>query len=319
MRQTQQWIFIAVICPFLACDVVDAFRNAGVQYEFPYQGEDEPGHLGPEVSTWELDHLVLSSQHTGVSLFVSFYSPKQRQSKRLIPMWDGVINRFAGTPTVKILTVNCDGFGRMACKDHNVKSLPSLQHFQPGFSHGEVYSGHLDQYHLEQWVLKVVEHEHREAAEIEYIEGCRAFRQTADCDPAAEREPWHDRSCIQEVPAGVSGYCECGEGDERAPVTCVHEPFNCHDVCVPGDECVAWRQTGECRADGPREASADLPCRREVPKGASGFCECTHGRKTAFMTCWHHGSFTCESKCRELSGPATPVNPGPDPQLERAP
>lgn len=38
-------------------------------------------HIGPEAGTWELDHLIHSSPHTGVSIFVKFYSPKERQSK----------------------------------------------------------------------------------------------------------------------------------------------------------------------------------------------------------------------------------------------
>eukprot|EP00961_Rhodomonas_salina_P284777 3848644-Rhodomonas_salina.3 len=116
-------------------------------------------HIGPEAGTWELDHLIHSSPHTGVSIFVKFYSPKERQSKRLAPIWDGVIARFQSTPTVIILSLDCRGKGRIACDDHNVRNVPTIQHFRPGFSHGETYTGHVDQYHLEQWILHTVQDE----------------------------------------------------------------------------------------------------------------------------------------------------------------
>jgi len=39
-------------------------------------------------------------------------------------------------------------------------------------------------------------------------------------------------------------------------------------------ECVAWRQTGMCNPDGPRESSADKGCGKVVDRGDSGYCEC---------------------------------------------
>ncbi len=38
--------------------------------------------------------------------------------------------------------------------------------------------------------------------------------------------------------------------------------------------CIAWRQTGECRPDGPREEAHDLPCHAVVPPTSSGYCLC---------------------------------------------
>jgi hypothetical protein len=58
-----------------------AVRHAGLVVEYPYKGEDQEGHIGPEATTWELDHLIHSSTHTNVSIFVKFYNPMQTQSK----------------------------------------------------------------------------------------------------------------------------------------------------------------------------------------------------------------------------------------------
>jgi len=45
-----------------------------------------------------------------------------------------------------------------------------------------------------------------------------------------------------------------------------------------GIQCVAWRQTGGCTPDGPREPENDLPCDAKIPYGASGYCEVLDSR-----------------------------------------
>ena len=47
--------------------------------------------------------------------------------------------------------------------------------------------------------------------------------------------------------------------------------------------CVAFRQTAGCDPGGARESSADKACEDEVPRGASGYCECRGTRVT--FTC----------------------------------
>ena len=41
--------------------------------------------------------------------------------------------------------------------------------------------------------------------------------------------------------------------------------------------CVAWRRTGGCDPEGPREPRNDAPCANPIPKKTSGFCECAPG------------------------------------------
>ena len=38
--------------------------------------------------------------------------------------------------------------------------------------------------------------------------------------------------------------------------------------------CNAWRQTGKCSPDGPREPHHDKDCLAEIYYGMSGYCEC---------------------------------------------
>ena len=66
----------------------------------------------------------------------------------------------------------------------------------------------------------------------------------------------------------------------------------------PAGSCLAFRRTGACSPDGPREAFGDLGCLVLVPAGVSGFCECTEGR-TWPMGCGHAG-FLCVEACAEL-------------------
>ena len=47
--------------------------------------------------------------------------------------------------------------------------------------------------------------------------------------------------------------------------------------------CVSFVQTGGCDPDGPVELKKG--CADNVPRGASGFCECHGGRKVARVAC----------------------------------
>ena len=63
--------------------------------------------------------------------------------------------------------------------------------------------------------------------------------------------------------------------------------------------CVMWRQTGGCRAQGPREPEQDMECDRAVAPGRSGWCECKNGRTAKEVSCNHHG-FRCDHQCALL-------------------
>jgi len=197
--------------------------------------------------------------------------------------------------------MDCLHDGRLACQDHQVQKWPAFMHFEPGHSNGVQYNGGKSRYDLEEWVHSGILDEHKSAREFERFDGCIAFRQTSACDPKGAREPWLDRSCREEVPGGVSGYCECTEGTRKHELGCeeARDSFNCLDVCVPVEGCQGWKQTGGCDPDGMREESKDLSCRKAVQQGSSGYCLCADGQRTALMSCSHNGGFTCEARCRE--------------------
>ena len=140
---------------------------------------------------------------------------------------------------------------------------------------------------------------------------CEGWHQTGRCTPDGHRESHSDRSCDDDVPAGASGYCECGDG-KAAKSDCDHASFKCQAMCAArqaymkdGDVCEGWRQTGGCSPHGPREAGSDRGCAEEVPAGASGYCECHDGTRARESDC-DHGIFTCGEACAVHLGLAYP-------------
>jgi hypothetical protein len=136
---------------------------------------------------------------------------------------------------------------------------------------------------------------------------CVTWRQTGACRATGPREPHNDKPCGASIDPGWSGYCECVGGAVGAD--CGHPRNDCYDVCRraawtaaappprprPGAACVAWRQTGACRASGPREPHNDKPCQARIDPGWSGYCECVGG--VAGADCGHPPS-DCDRVCR---------------------
>ena len=60
---------------------------------------------------------------------------------------------------------------------------------------------------------------------------CEGWLQTGRCTPDGPRESHSDRSCDDDVPAGASGYCECGDG-KAARSDCDHASFKCQAMCA---------------------------------------------------------------------------------------
>jgi hypothetical protein len=140
---------------------------------------------------------------------------------------------------------------------------------------------------------------------------CEGWHQTGRCTPDGPRESHSDRSCDDDVPAGASGYCQCGDG-QAAKSDCDHASFKCQAMCAArqaymkdGDVCEGWRQTGGCSPHGPREAGSDRGCSEEVPAGSSGYCECHDGTRARESDC-DHGIFTCGEACAVHLGLAYP-------------
>ena len=80
-----------------------------------------------------------------------------------------------------------------------------------------------------------------------------------------------------------------------------------HFAFASGLECLGWRQTGQCRASGPREARADSTCTARINSGRSGYCECS-GHTQRSYNCGHE-TLTCEAVCNSAErdrGPTVP-------------
>ena len=77
---------------------------------------------------------------------------------------------------------------------------------------------------------------------------------------------------------------------------------------VAGEKCVKWRQTGRCKANGPRESKYDALCMTMIGTGRSGFCECSRAVDDGSMPitlrlsfdCGHL-PFTCNKKCAKAA------------------
>jgi len=81
-------------------------------------------------------------------------------------------------------------------------------------------------------------------------------------------------------------------------------------------KCTGWRQTGACRADGPREPDFDLTCFEFVPAGVSGYCACGGGIRAVAEGCGQKRQpFTCQQACRER----LTAGSGPEPITARTP
>ena len=69
-------------------------------------------------------------------------------------------------------------------------------------------------------------------------------------------------------------------------------------------ECVKWRQTEDCKFDGPRSPAIDRHCDVKIER-QSGYCECKDGRKTMQKGCelpsFYGFEFdTCNQACANL-------------------
>lgn len=65
--------------------------------------------------------------------------------------------------------------------------------------------------------------------------------------------------------------------------------------------CTQWRQTGECKGSGPRDASADKACDVVILAGWSGYCECNEvdsGTEVKYEKDCGHAELNCEYVCK---------------------
>ena len=94
--------------------------------------------------------------------------------------------------------------------------------------------------------------------------------------------------------------CRSGSGSGFEALPTVSNVKNRDIPGIPGStDCIAWRQTGKCDPDGPREKTNDKNCMVLIHDAWSGYCECSDGikrmrkgckkgrYKTCYAACWH--------------------------------
>ena len=67
-------------------------------------------------------------------------------------------------------------------------------------------------------------------------------------------------------------------------------------------QCVKWRQTKECKSDGPRWPKKDKSCDTPIEVGWSGYCECSDGKIAMEKGCISGRYRTCNDACSLLEG-----------------
>ena len=66
---------------------------------------------------------------------------------------------------------------------------------------------------------------------------------------------------------------------------------------------MSWRQTTDCRADGPRVPERDQECNVLIQDDWAGYCECRDGQIGATKDCGQNfQNTTCNDFCLELDG-----------------
>ena len=63
-----------------------------------------------------------------------------------------------------------------------------------------------------------------------------------------------------------------------------------------GIDCVKWRQSSSCEANGVRDRNGDLPCDSSIAADKAGYCECS-GRELVKRVKCGHKPFTCKQAC----------------------
>lgn len=61
--------------------------------------------------------------------------------------------------------------------------------------------------------------------------------------------------------------------------------------------CSGWKQTGDCKADGPRQPGNDQECDTSIEDGWSGYCECGNGEQAMAKGCSKGAFKNCKEAC----------------------
>jgi len=121
---------------------------------------------------------------------------------------------------------------------------------------------------------------------------------TGTSDPGACISP--ARTAARESTANIFGKVHTRDavkrlrGTPRTPATPIQVENKTDKSCM-------WRQTADCRANGPREPEKDRGCDEVVEPGQSGYCECYEEdgetRRAYEADCRGTAPFTCKVAC----------------------
>eukprot|EP01062_Namystynia_karyoxenos_P033655 TRINITY_DN24741_c0_g1_i1.p1 TRINITY_DN24741_c0_g1~~TRINITY_DN24741_c0_g1_i1.p1 ORF type:complete len:847 (+),score=184.29 TRINITY_DN24741_c0_g1_i1:90-2630(+) len=135
-----------------------------------------------------------------------------------------------------------------------------------------------------------------------------------------ERERLLKRLSVIASELGSAGGPPATPAQAPAPAQPTAERAGSADPAPAGAEeprCLAWRQTGGCNPNGPRESNRDQPCDATIAGSASGYCECSGGRHRAQSGCGHQ-PLRCDQVCA-APPPAAPKQPPATPQPPTTP
>jgi protein kinase C substrate 80K-H len=124
-----------------------------------------------------------------------------------------------------------------------------------------------------------------EEAKVAWDEEKRAKAAAAEAELARKREAGEP---VEPEPAAVA---------EEEPAAVHWEP---QGGAPPNVICTKWRQTGDCKGNGPRQPEQDRECDAVIDSGASGFCECVDtrtGLDVEYPFNCDHRKFTCQKLC----------------------
>eukprot|EP00672_Neobodo_designis_P025427 CAMPEP_0174835398 /NCGR_PEP_ID=MMETSP1114-20130205/5385_1 /TAXON_ID=312471 /ORGANISM="Neobodo designis, Strain CCAP 1951/1" /LENGTH=521 /DNA_ID=CAMNT_0016069345 /DNA_START=28 /DNA_END=1593 /DNA_ORIENTATION=- len=142
------------------------------------------------------------------------------------------------------------------------------------------------------------------------IAAAEADKAKWEAEERVEREEIHKKSLAQkeewEKEQAAKKAAKAAEEAAKPPVE--EEKPAAEDTRVsenqggtpPNMMCTKWRQTGECKGNGPRFPEEDKDCDVVIVPGASGFCECVDmrtGLDVEYPFDCGHQQFTCQRLC----------------------
>jgi protein kinase C substrate 80K-H len=160
---------------------------------------------------------------------------------------------------------------------------------------------------------KLAEHKGTLATVDVEITNAEADKAKWEAEEKAERDDIHRKS-LEEKAVWEQAQAEKKRlAEEEAAAAAAAEPQHpvaeeasgeahseAHGAVPPSVICTKWRQTGDCKGNGPRQPDQDRDCDAIIEAGSSGFCECIDvrtGLDVEYPFDCNHKRLTCEKMC----------------------